>query len=88
MVSFSGSCNAESRNFLGFLICGQKSDNPIESDALVLSRRSSAIIPFDLFFEMFVTFQNKFDRKLGKRDQDFCSSGLNWEFPLLKLVSY
>lgn len=72
-VSFSASCNVEFRN-LAFLISGQKSDNPAESDALVPSGRpSSDIIPFNLFFEMFVTFQNQFDRNLGKGTRTLAS---------------
>lgn len=87
-VSFTASCNVEFRNF-DFLISGKKSNNPVESDALVPSGRpSSAIIPFNLFFRMFVTFQNKLDGKLGKGDQKFSSNAWNWEFPLLKFISY
>lgn len=73
-------------NFVGFVGSGQKSDNPVESDALVPSRRPPlAVIPFNFFFKMFVTFQNKFHGKLGKRDQDFSTNYLNWEFPLFDI---
>lgn len=87
-LSFPASCNVEFRNFVGFVIRVIWLLANIEFDGLVLSRRpSSVIIAFNFFFKMFLRFQSKFDRKLDKRDQDFSSNDLNWEFPVLKLFS-